>query len=332
MKQGKPIYLPVWQFILFSVLSLGTYTIYWYYRTWKYLRDSTKETLSPGWRTFGMTVPVMNLFVGFRFFRQIDQLSKLKLSPAFLAALLGLAPFIGYWIPLAGLLAFVPLCLAQSALNRSEGLTKMEWRRGEVIACTLLTIIFCPVTVFAIVFGTRMYVISPFQMEGNSMSDTLHDKDYMLVSKWAYVAGNPQRGDIVVFRPPSDSQRYYLKRVIGMPKETLIIRDGYVYIQHGTNEVKLEEPYLNARNQGQTFRHPPSSGDTSEVRYEIPDGQYFVIGDNRQGSLDSRSFQDPNGEAVPYVARDAIIGRVSFVLLPTTDTKVVSTPAYQNLQ
>ena len=328
MRQGKPAYLPVWQLILFSVLTLGMYTIYWYYRTWKYLKDTTKQKMSAGWRTFGMTVPVVNLFVGFHFFQKIDRLAKLKMNPAFLAALFGLAPFIAYWIPLSGLLVFVPLGIVQNALNSSGSVEKMSWSRGEIIACTLLTIVLSPIGTVAIVGGVRTFVISPFQVEGSAMADTLTDKEYLVVSKWAYKTDNPQRGDIVVFHPPSDPQKYYLKRIIGLPKETVVIRDGNVYILHGTEEVKLEEPYLNARNQGKTFRHPPSSGDTSEVRYEIPDDHYFGLGDNRQDSLDSRSFTDSEGNSIPYVSREAITGRVWLIVLPTIDMKLIEQPTY----
>lgn len=162
------------------------------------------------------------------------------------------------------------------------------------------------------------------------MVDTLEDKEYIIINKFAYIVGLPHRGDVVVFRPPNDPTKYYVKRIIGESGDHVIIKDGFVFVQKpGETEPKKidESTYLNVHNEGNTFRHPPSSGDTSPVEYDVPADYFFVLGDNRQGSLDSRSFM-VDGNATPFVARNEIKGRVWFIALPITRIHALEPPAY----
>lgn len=194
-----------------------------------------------------------------------------------------------------------------------------------------LDVLFNIVVIVAIVVLVRMFLVAPFQVEGGSMDNTLADKEYIIINKLAYIIGEPQRGDVVVFRPPNDPEKYYVKRVIGLPGDEVIIRDGSVYLQQsGEGEIRKldEDGYLNARNLGHTYRHPPSSGDQSPVTYQVPDGSYFLLGDNRQGSLDSRSFTGDGGDAMPYVAQNDIKGRVWFIALPITKIHALEAPQY----
>ncbi len=194
----------------------------------------------------------------------------------------------------------------------------------------LLDVLFNVAVIIAIVAGIRTFLVSPFQVEGNSMIETLTDKEYIIINKFAYLVGTPQRGDIVVFRPPSDAKKYYVKRVIGMPGDQIVLKEGFVYVKAGGEGqlTKLDEStYLTSRNRGHTYRHPPSSGDTSPVTYTVPENQYFLLGDNRQGSLDSRSFM-VEGKAAPYVTTNDIKGRVWFVALPITKIQALEAPAY----
>ncbi len=194
----------------------------------------------------------------------------------------------------------------------------------------LLDVIFNIVVIVAIVAGIRTFLVSPFQVEGSSMIDTLEDNEYIVINKLVYYIGTPQRGNIVVFRPPNDPSKYYVKRVIGLPGDTVVIRDGKVFLilSGTTKEVQLNEPYLDARNQGKTFRHPPGSGDPTEEKFTVPADHYFVMGDNRQGSLDSRSFTLADGQPEPFVPRSNIKGRVWFVALPITKVHALSNPDY----
>ncbi len=195
----------------------------------------------------------------------------------------------------------------------------------------LLDILFNIVVIVAIVAGIRTFLVSPFQVEGGSMNYTLEDREYIIINKLAYFLGTPKRGDIVVFRPPNDASKYYVKRIIGEPGDTVVLKNGEVYvIKKGTTEqMKLDEPYLDEHNAGRTYRHPSNSqGDTTEVRFPVPEDRYFVLGDNRQGSLDSRSFTGEDGKPVPYVPTYDIKGKVWFVALPLTKIHALAQPAY----
>lgn len=186
------------------------------------------------------------------------------------------------------------------------------------------------VVILAVVGLIRTFLVSPFQVEGSSMLSTLEHNEYIIINKLAYFIGNPQRGDVVVFRPPTDESKYYVKRVIGTPGDSIVIRDGKVYLQTPSSDdpVELDEQYLNAGNQGKTFKHPPSSGNTDAVSYDVPVGKYFLMGDNRQGSLDSRSFMGRDGNQDPFVNEENIKGRVWFVALPVTKIHALSPPMY----
>lgn len=177
------------------------------------------------------------------------------------------------------------------------------------------------VIIVAIVAGIRTFLVSPFQVEGSSMVSTLEDNEYIIINKLAYYIGKPDRGEMVVFHPPGEIRKYYVKRVIGLPGDRIILRGGYVHLQKAREEKehRLDESlYLDKHSVGQTFRHPPGGGDFSEEVYTVPENHYFLLGDNRQGSLDSRSFFAKDGTHVPYVSAEAIRGRVWFVALPIT--------------
>lgn len=186
------------------------------------------------------------------------------------------------------------------------------------------------VVIITVVFTIRTFLVSPFQVEGSSMLSTLEHKEYIIINKLAYHIGSPNRGDVVVFRPPNAPDKPYVKRVIGMPEDRIVIEGGVVYIQpKGSNELTpISEVYLNSRNAGRTYQAPPSSGNTRRISYNVPEGQYFLLGDNRQGSLDSRSFRDENGDPIPYVEEDAILGRVWLIALPISKAHALQTPEY----
>lgn len=194
----------------------------------------------------------------------------------------------------------------------------------------LLDVLLNIVIIIAIVAGIRTFLVSPFQVEGNSMLDTLIHKEYIIINKFAYLVGEPDRGDVVVFRPPVSPRKHYVKRIIGLPGEEVIIRGGSVYIRpvDSSEEVKIEEGYLNTGNAGKTYQHPPASGNTREVRFRVPEDHYFLLGDNRKGSLDSRSFMDSKGSATPFVPEHDIKGKVWFVALPITKIHALEPPEY----
>lgn len=204
----------------------------------------------------------------------------------------------------------------------------MAQPRRHGVLFHLLDVLLNVVVIVGIVTGIRTFLVSPFQVEGSSMSSTLENREYIIINKLAYVLGDPERGDIVVFRPPNDESKYYVKRVIGVPGDKLVLQNGNVFIQpSGEGSLtQLDEPYLDERNAGRTFPHPGSS--EREATYTVPEGGYFLMGDNRQGSLDSRSFADPDHRQTPFVERRSIKGRVWFVALPLSKMHEVIPPTY----
>lgn len=108
-------------------------------------------------------------------------------------------------------------------------------------------------------------------VDGTSMEPNLMDADRLLVAKVAYTFGEPQRGDIIVFPSPYGDGREFIKRIIGMPGETIEVVNGYIYI----NGEKLEEPYIVNRD------------NRTIGAITVPEGEYYVRGDNRPVSLDS---------------------------------------------
>lgn len=208
---------------------------------------------------------------------------------------------------------------------------EMQQLKQRSIWFHLLDVFFNVIIIVAFVGGIRTFLVSPFQVEGNSMVETLEDNEYIIINKLAYHLGSPERGDVVVFRPPGEGKKYYVKRVIGIPGDTVTLRGGHVHLKEGgsDDEVKLEESsYLTARSLGKTYKHPPGSGDSSAVNYEVPGGHYFLLGDNRQGSLDSRSFTGSDSSPSPFVREDEIKGRVWFVALPITKIHALELPDY----
>jgi len=143
------------------------------------------------------------------------------------------------------------------------------------------------------------FAVQAVHVEGLSMFATLDNNDYLIANKIDYRIHGPQRGDIVILRPPTDNSKDFIKRVIALPGETLLIRDGIVYI----NGRKLDEPYL--PEAWTVFDNWPPNGANGQVMG--PD-QYFVMGDNRNKSQDSRSFGP--------ISRDRIDGRAWFRIWP----------------
>jgi signal peptidase I len=141
------------------------------------------------------------------------------------------------------------------------------------------------------------FAVQTVHVEGLSMFATLDDNDYLIANKIDYRLHSPQRGDIVILRPPTLSTTDYIKRVIALPGERLLIRDGVVYI----NGHKLDEPYLPEAWTVNTDWGGPNGT-------VIPANEYFVMGDNRNRSQDSRVFGP--------ITSDRIDGRAWFRIWP----------------
>ena len=142
-----------------------------------------------------------------------------------------------------------------------------------------------------------------FRIEGESMEPNLHNGEYVLIDKISYLLHSPERGDVVVFTPPNND-RDYIKRVIGLPGDTVEIKGGRVYV----NGIVLDEPYL---------RNVIHNDMPARV---VEEGRYFVLGDNRNNSSDSRAF----GSITPQ----SIVGRAWLVYWPPSDWSTVPHHSY----
>jgi signal peptidase I len=141
------------------------------------------------------------------------------------------------------------------------------------------------------------FAVQAVHVEGLSMFATLDDNDYLIANKIDYRLHAPQRGDIIILRPPSDNSKDFIKRIIALPGERILISHGFVYI----NGHKLDEPYLpEAWTQLDTWGGPDGM--------VVPPNSYFVMGDNRNRSQDSRIFG--------FIGRDRIDGRAWFRIWP----------------
>ncbi len=130
-----------------------------------------------------------------------------------------------------------------------------------------------------IVIPFRMFVAEPYIVQGESMSPTFETGHYLIINKFSHKLGEMDRGSVVVFRYPNDPSRFFVKRVIGLPGETLRIRDREVYVKPAgaTEFEKLEEDYLKNTIQ-------------NNLEKDIASDEYFVAGDNRGNSHDSRAW------------------------------------------
>jgi signal peptidase I len=157
-----------------------------------------------------------------------------------------------------------------------------------------LEIVFLALVLYVVI----QYAVQTVHVLGSSMYATLHDNDLLVASKISYKLHPPQRGDIVVFKPPDEASRDFIKRIIALPGERLHITNGVIYI----NGQVLREPYLPEK---WTYNNNwPASGQDQL----IPPDEYFVMGDNRNHSSDSRTFGP--------IELDSILGKAEIRIWP----------------
>jgi signal peptidase I len=137
-----------------------------------------------------------------------------------------------------------------------------------------------------ILFFVIHFAVQPVRVIGSSMYPTLSNQDYLIASTIDYRFHAPQRGDIVILHDPYDASLDFIKRVIGLPGDHLLIRGGHVYIDGRL----LTEPYLNNQEQWTVNADWPATGAQGPDGALVPANEYFVMGDNRNHSSDSRSF------------------------------------------
>lgn len=155
---------------------------------------------------------------------------------------------------------------------------------------------FAAIAIF-IVLPIRLYIAQPFIVSGSSMDPTFANGEYLIVDEVSYRFDTPSRGDVVVFRFPQDTSKFFIKRIIGLPGETVFVEDKRVRVVNDENPegFTLDESYL-------------SRATESNIRITLADDEYFVMGDNRPASSDSRVWGP--------LKEDLIIGRALVRLLP----------------
>ncbi|HTK04235.1 MAG TPA: signal peptidase I [Candidatus Eisenbacteria bacterium] len=159
----------------------------------------------------------------------------------------------------------------------------------------------------AIIIPVRYFLIQPFYVKGASMEPNFYDHEYLIIDELGYRLHQPERGEIVVFRYPNDPRQYFIKRIVGLPGERVKVSGGQVWIynaEYPDGKVVDEKEYLG----------PIYTGGERDV--QLAADEYFLMGDNRGASLDSRSFGP--------VPRSFIVGRVWFRGWPPEKIKVFS--------
>jgi signal peptidase I len=147
----------------------------------------------------------------------------------------------------------------------------------------------------------RSFIFQNYIVEGDSMVNTLHAQERLIVSRLSYILGEPERGDVIVFQYPYDPQRDFVKRIIGLPGETVAINNGVVFIDgNPLPDESLYVDYLSSESK------PP---------VVLGDDEYYVMGDNRPGSSDSRSWG-------PLTGRN-IIGKAWLIYFPFSAAEMV---------
>ena len=173
------------------------------------------------------------------------------------------------------------------------------------------------VIVFAIAIFLFVYllVLQPHKIKGASMQPNFPDGEYLLSDKLSYRFGDPERGDVIVFEAPGANGEEFIKRIIGLPGESVSINDNKVYI----NSQQLVEDYL-----PEDFITTPGAFLEEGIEKTVPEDNYFVIGDNRSHSSDSRAWG--------FVSREAITGRAWVVYWPLTNAGSVEEVNYSFTQ
>lgn len=196
-------------------------------------------------------------------------------------------------------------------------------RRGSGCLLEIAETVILTAVIYLVIHN---FVAQPFEVEQDSMLTTIQPSDYVLIDKLTPRWDDYGRGDIVVFQPPNAYERSgvpFIKRVIGLPGETVRLENGAVFIiPAGGLPIRLDEPYIVLSTGGQPAPTLPRDAQGT-TQWVIPAGQFFVMGDNRPDSQDSRVFGP--------IERDLIIGRAFIRYFPLDRITIFKPPDYPDL-
>ena len=182
------------------------------------------------------------------------------------------------------------------------------FKKSTDLFMDFLETIVVALSIFVVVY---LFLVQPHEVKGISMEPTLHNNEYILTDKISYKLREVKRGDIVIFKSPKNPEQDYIKRIIGLPSERVKIQNGSVFV----DGKKIDEPYL----RDLTFLYPGSFMQEG-LEIDIPTGKYFVLGDNRPRSSDSREFGP--------IQKDIIIGKAFFRYWPITELGLIPEYGY----
>lgn len=173
-----------------------------------------------------------------------------------------------------------------------------------VFLMDIIQVIVVSMSIFIVVY---LFLMQPHQVKGNSMYPTFHDGEYLMTDKLSYKRREPNRGEVIVFKAPVNESFDFIKRVIGVPGDTVMVKEGHVYL----NGQLLAEPYLppDYVTRAGTFMH-------EGVEVTVPENNILVMGDNRGHSSDSREWG--------FVPDGNIVGRAFFRYWPANRAGLVT--------
>ena len=173
------------------------------------------------------------------------------------------------------------------------------WEAAKIVILALL-----------IVIPIRYFVFQPFLVKGVSMEPNFQDGDYLIIDEFSYRFRTPSRGEVVIFHYPEDPSQRFIKRIIGLPQETVEIKNGKITItdKFGNSVLLNEKKYI------------PNYSQEEEVRVFLRKDEYFVMGDNRNHSFDSRRWG--------ALGEEGIIGRVVIRAWPLESAAMIIAPEY----
>lgn len=168
--------------------------------------------------------------------------------------------------------------------NQESNQEKGYFSQWKAIFSFILELIKIVIISLAIIIPIRAYVAQPFYVEGASMEPNFYDNEYLIVNEFSYHFSDPQRGEVIIFRPPNNYKVYYIKRIIGLPGETVEIKNNQIIIYNSENPdgfILDESKYLAAKTYNLV---------DDKIYSPLASDEYFILGDNRSNSLDSRKI------------------------------------------
>lgn len=193
----------------------------------------------------------------------------------------------------------------------TEHKRKIQEDNSSSFGSFVLEIIKIVIICLAIIIPLRFFLIQPFFVKGESMEPNFSDRQYLIIDQISYRFTEADRGDVVVFRYPLDPSQFYIKRIVGLPGERVEVDDGQITVFNDENKegIVLDESYI------------PSTIETpGDVDYKLGDEEYFVLGDNRNASSDSRVWG--------ALSKKYIVGKAWVRVFPVSKAQAFTAPEY----